>query len=244
VDKQKNIQDDYGHNKLALSLRKSMAGLGTYLARMFCRFRWGVCDFGLNNRLHLKFNRLSKTRIHIFGHSNRFRFHESSALRQTQVVVLGSDNDIVIEQNAVVADSQIWIHGSHCTVHLGERVSINETKIILTDDGSSVSVGGGTMLGPGTEVRCGDGHAIFDLESRKILNRATGIEIGDSVLIGAGALILKNVKIGHGAIVGARSVVTKDVPENALVAGVPAKVVRLGVGWTRERVDDLPDGTV
>jgi tetrahydrodipicolinate N-succinyltransferase len=52
------------------------------------------------------------------------------------------------------------------------------------------------------------------------------ISIGSDVWIGAGAMILDGVNIGHGAVVGARSVVTKNVPPYAIVAGVPARIIR------------------
>ncbi len=52
------------------------------------------------------------------------------------------------------------------------------------------------------------------------------IKIGNNVWIGSNATILQGITIGDGAIIGANSVVTKDVPENTIVAGVPAKVLR------------------
>jgi len=58
------------------------------------------------------------------------------------------------------------------------------------------------------------------------------VEIKDDAWIGAGAIILPNVTIGRGAIVGAGAVVTKDVPDFTVVAGVPAKVIKkLDVEW-------------
>lgn len=53
------------------------------------------------------------------------------------------------------------------------------------------------------------------------------VEIGSDVWLGSGALILSGVQIGHGAVVAARSVVTRDVPPYAIAAGLPARVVRL-----------------
>ena len=57
------------------------------------------------------------------------------------------------------------------------------------------------------------------------------VKIGNHVWIATNALVLPGVTIGDGAIIAAGAVVTKDVPERCMVAGVPAKVVRNGVMW-------------
>src|SRR3989344_2714498 len=64
-----------------------------------------------------------------------------------------------------------------------------------------------------------------DLESEKFEAREEPVEIEDYVFIGPRVIILPGVKIGRGAVVGAGAVVTKDVPEFAIVGGVPAKVI-------------------
>lgn len=52
------------------------------------------------------------------------------------------------------------------------------------------------------------------------------IKIGDNVWVGSNVTILQGITIGNGAIIGANAVVTHDVPENTVVAGVPAKIMR------------------
>ena len=53
------------------------------------------------------------------------------------------------------------------------------------------------------------------------------VRVGHNVWIGYGACVLRGVEIGDNSIVGTNAVVTKDVPENAVVAGVPARVIRM-----------------
>ena len=66
--------------------------------------------------------------------------------------------------------------------------------------------------------------------------RTAPVAIGDNVFIGARSLVLKGVEIGDNAVVGAGSVVTSDVPVNAVVAGVPARVV----DWVNAEAERLP----
>ena len=56
---------------------------------------------------------------------------------------------------------------------------------------------------------------------------ATPVIVGDNVLIGANAVIIEGVRVGSNAVVAAGAVVTQDVPENAVVAGVPARVIKM-----------------
>ena len=89
-----------------------------------------------------------------------------------------------------------------------------------------IEIGEGCLIGPmviatSTSHECRDTKHIKDRKatSEKII-------IGDGVFIGAGAIILAGCVIGNGAVIGARSVVIHDVPDGAIVAGIPAKLVR------------------
>ena len=72
------------------------------------------------------------------------------------------------------------------------------------------------------QVTIGGNPATFDGTS-PISKAAT---IGDNVIISAGAKIIGDVKIGNNAVIGANAVVTHDVPDNAVVAGVPARIIK------------------
>jgi carbonic anhydrase/acetyltransferase-like protein (isoleucine patch superfamily) len=97
--------------------------------------------------------------------------------------------------------------------------------------GRSVRVGRHCLLAAGVQVFDMDGHPL-DAESRRAghptpPDQIAPVAIGDDAWVGAGAVILKGVTVGDRAVVAARAVVTRDVPTDAVVAGNPAKVVRM-----------------
>jgi acetyltransferase-like isoleucine patch superfamily enzyme len=95
--------------------------------------------------------------------------------------------------------------------------------------GSSVTIGNYCSIAPGVRFISGGEHHIEYVTTspfgRPAVSRGP-IIVGSDVWIGANALILSGVQIGHGAVVGAGSVVTKDVRPYEIVAGVPAKHLR------------------
>lgn len=84
------------------------------------------------------------------------------------------------------------------------------------------------ILAPDVIIADGEGHAVSaDIETRwHGKPQIRPITIGNNVWISIGALVMNGVTIGDNSIIGARSVVTGDVPANVLYAGVPAKLIR------------------
>lgn len=111
----------------------------------------------------------------------------------------------------------------HCAygfnLFLGDGVYFNAGCVVL--DTAPVRVGAGTMFGPAVQIYCADHHRDPALRA-KGLERALPVTIGRDVWVGGGAIILPGITIGDRAIVGAGSVVTKDVGADAIVAGNPA----------------------
>jgi len=91
-----------------------------------------------------------------------------------------------------------------------------------------IAIGNNVTVGANTVVVDTDFHPLDPTERRLKPSggRSAPVEIGDDVFIGMNSLILKGVTIGRGSVVGAGSVVTRDVPPYAVVAGNPARVVR------------------
>ncbi len=121
-----------------------------------------------------------------------------------------------------------------CPHHLPAVVVCEAGRGLELAANTSIDLSGGVRFGSGVTVS--EGAKIYthshplpgrNTPWRDMPPQAGLLEIGDDVWIGANAIVLGNVRrIGVGAIVAAGAVVTKDVPDYAVVAGVPAKVVR------------------
>ncbi len=143
----------------------------------------------------------------------------------------------VVRSNGV-SDARVTL-GRHCRIFFG-------VGFYLRGSGARVEIGDHTYLNRRTEITCrervtiGERCAIawdvniMDTDAHTFEDRpdTVPVTIGNHVWIGAGALVLKGVTIGDGAVVAARAVVTKDVPAGALVVGQPAHVIREGVSWS------------
>jgi maltose O-acetyltransferase len=87
-----------------------------------------------------------------------------------------------------------------------------------------VRIGDYTLFGPGVQILT-PLHPL-DAELRRKLEYGKPIEIGSDVWVGGGALILPGVRIGSRTVIGAGSVVTRDIPEGVLAFGNPCRVIR------------------
>ncbi len=113
------------------------------------------------------------------------------------------------------------------TIEIGDGFSCNERVSINADFGGSISIGKNCLIGPGVVLR--SANHIF--ENPNLAIKAQGhnfkdIVLGDSVWIGANAVILAGVTIGENSVIGAGAVVTKDIPKFVVAAGVPARIIR------------------
>lgn len=110
-------------------------------------------------------------------------------------------------------------------IEFGERSYCAGNCVIAANE--KVSIGRDVMIADQVTIRDTD-HVIDDCDRPMIEQGITTapVIIEDDVWIAHGAKILKGVTIGRGSVIAAGAVVTKDVPPNAIVGGVPAKVIR------------------
>ena len=105
---------------------------------------------------------------------------------------------------------------------LGERVFFNFNCVVL--DVCRVTIGDYTLFGPAVQVYTAT-HPL-NAELRRKQEYAKPIEIGSDVWVGGGAILCPGVRIGSRSVIGAGSVVTRDIPEGVFAAGNPCRVIR------------------
>jgi acetyltransferase-like isoleucine patch superfamily enzyme len=109
----------------------------------------------------------------------------------------------------------------------GKGVSINYDVSINADCGGKIIIGDNSLIGPGVIIRASNHNTVLLNVPINSQGHIPGrIEIGENVWLGAHVIILPNVRIGNNAIIGAGSVVTKNIPEDVVAVGVPAKVIK------------------
>jgi len=129
--------------------------------------------------------------------------------------LFGSGGDSVWMQPPFFCD-----YGSN--IHLGQRVFFNFNCVIL--DVCEVKIGDFTLCGPSVQIYTAT-HPM-NAELRRKQEFAKPIEIGSDVWVGGGAIICPGVKIGSKTVIGAGSVVTRDIPDAVFAAGNPCRVIR------------------
>ncbi|KAJ2723295.1 hypothetical protein GGI07_002723 [Coemansia sp. Benny D115] len=127
----------------------------------------------------------------------------------------------VPDDNAIIESPVYFDYGKN--THVGKNFYMNTMCTIL--DCARVDIGDNVMFGPNVQVYTAE-HPVDPVERLKGWEMARPVKIGNNVWVGGSAVILAGVTIGNGVTVGGGSVVTKDVPDNVVVVGNPARIKR------------------
>ena len=135
--------------------------------------------------------------------------------RRILIELMGAGGDSVWMQPPFYCD-----YGSN--IFLGKKCFFNFNCIVL--DVCRVEVGDFTLFGPAVQIYTAT-HPL-NAELRRRQEYAKPVEIGSDVWIGGGAVLCPGVRIGSKAVIGAGSVVTRDIPDGVFAAGTPCRVIR------------------
>ncbi len=148
-------------------------------------------------------------------------------------VMAASDNKVRFSVWSDKDDAEGIFVGDACLISPGVRISASQ----------KITIGDGTMLAAGAYLTDSDWHDIYN---RVSFGGAAPITLGKNVWVCDNAMVGKGVTVGDNSVIAARAVVKDDVPENVIVAGNPARVVKeldpdkdcyTRADWFRERRD-------
>ena len=153
----------------------------------------------------------AKSKIKLYLHSSDSRcVFMSSAQISLTVKMAGGKNFLCVGEDCSIA---------------GAVLAMIDTRIIIGADG---------MWSDGIQVQGTDSHGIVDLDTMSINNRgATHVTFKRHAWVGRKVTVTKNVTIGEGAVIGTGAIVTRSVAAACVAAGVPAKVIRRRISWSR-----------
>jgi maltose O-acetyltransferase len=146
---------------------------------------------------------------------NATRESQQEARRSILQQLFGAGGDNVWMQPPFFCD-----YGSN--IYLGKKCFFNFNCVVL--DVCDVRIGDHTLFGPAVQIYTAT-HPL-NAELRRKQEYAKPIEIGSDVWVGGGAIICPGVKIGSRAVIGAGSVVTREIPDGVFAAGNPCRVIR------------------
>ena len=198
---------------------------------------------------------MSVTRIDDRGRGNQVEVADD-AQGELEIAVHGNGNRIVIGRGCRFPKFRIEIRGDDCVLEIGPRCVLKGYFIFRTNlarvtigaatttmsqrltmhEPGEIRVGEDCMFADEVSMDCSDMHSIIDVASGNRINPPADIVIGDHVWVGYGVYLMKGVRVGSHSVIGARSVVTNNVPAHCVAAGNPARVVRTGVTWDRRRL--------
>ena len=184
---------------------------------------------------HSYLPRLQQVKMTMIGNHNTIVVEAGARLSQTQFLVQGCHNRIIIGADCTITDTCLWIEADHAQITLGQHTTIAQANIGVADNQAKITIGADCMLSHGIEIRCGDSHAVMDHTTGQRLNQAQYVTLESHVWLGMHTRVLKNVTIGHDAVIAAGAIVTRSLPSHCLAAGIPAQVKRENVTWHRDK---------
>lgn len=165
------------------------------------------------------------------GKNNVLKISPNARLKNLFVEFLGDDGYCEIDSSPRLSGSIRIGYSSRVTIE--KNVSSTNRIYLTCAEGTSVFIGEDCMFATNNQIRTDDAHGIYDVHTGKRVNLARDIHIGKHVWVGFNAVILGGAFIGDGCVVGMNSLVKKKFPNNCVIAGNPAKLLKKDIFWER-----------
>ena len=240
-------------NPPPIKYSSSYSILNVFSIKYYCK--WAIKHIFILRWLQRKFNNLLESdyfckhanvinngygsmKKKIRGNNNKIIIGNNTVLSKTMFHIIGNNNVIEIGKDCTIGKNcSFWMEGNNIKISIGDKCSF--TMLVhfnAQEDYSQIIVEDDAMFSNKIIVRTSDSHPIYDMTTGKRINNAKNIHIGQHVWIAPDTKIMKGAKIGSGCIIGSNTIINNEIPCNCLAVGMPAKVVKTNVEWTREDI--------
>ena len=180
--------------------------------------------------------KLSGVKLDIIGDNNRITIGPGCVLSNVYFRIRGSGHRIEFGENCRISRGAVlWFEDRDGILQVGSGTTMVEVPIAVTEN-SKVIIGEDCMFANDIDIRTGDSHSVIDTQTGERLNFAGDVIISRHVWIAPHTVVLKGVTIGENSIIATGAVVTKSCEAGVIMGGNPAKIIKSGVSWKRERV--------
>lgn len=171
----------------------------------------------------------------VIGTNNIIVVGENTYFNKTTIRIRGNNNKIIFGKNIYVGEKcSFWMEGDNINITIGEMTTFTHTvHFCAQENGQYIHIGEDCMFSNNIVVRTSDSHPIYDSNGIRI-NNPKPVIIENHVWIAPNSKIMKGAIVHSGCVVGSNTMVSKEIPSNALAVGQPAKVVKENIKWTRE----------
>lgn len=202
-------------------------------------------DIQLKNTIQINYRKnshvnLQKKKMIFCCKYTRLVLHKTAEIVCDGKLKIGLKENVKSKQETRISmeENSKWTINGNFNIGFGSDIRVFKGASLILDSGylngfvqivcaKKIKIGRDVAIARDVIIRDTDAHMI----ENGIHEKEKEVIIGNHVWIGTRAIIMKGVHIGDGAIVAAGAVVTKDVPANSIVAGVPARVIKENVFW-------------
>lgn len=218
----------------------------SFIYKLYFRLRYGNklsgivyrCSFkGVQSNTIETHGYIAKTNVIFEGQDNSIS--TDGRVENSFIRIIGNNNRLVVESACIIPNITILFRGNNQLISIGKNTYMRkDCKIVSHGDSNYITIGKNCVFSNEVNIWNSDTHQILD-NTGKVINPSKPVIIDDHVWIGHGTSIIKGVRIGKDSVIGMASVVSKDIQNNSIAAGVPAKIIKENINWSSDFVQDV-----
>lgn len=187
-----------------------------------------------NNRVVLGNTKLRHCRIRIKGKNNFVKTGFSSLLKGCEIIINGDNCKVMIGERSTLLNAELVCEDTGSSIETGDHCICAGKVHFAATEGKRIVIGDDFLCSDGVTIRTGDSHSIYGEDKRRI-NPGKDVKISKHVWIGNQVILLKGTELGENDVVGSGSVVRGYFPDNVVITGNPAKIIRENISWDFQR---------